>query len=66
MKQIQEYEDNDELICPYCGFEFQDWWEEWPPANESGDETEIKCEICENDFVATYNYIPVFSAREKD
>ncbi len=63
--KIQEYEDSDKLICPYCGFEFHDWWEEWSSPHEAGDEEEIECEICKSIFIATYHYVPTFDAREK-
>lgn len=65
MKDIQEYDEQEKLTCPYCDFEFQDWWEEWASPQEAGDETEIECEICKNTFIATFHYIPIFDAREK-
>lgn len=62
----KEYEDSDELTCPYCEFEFIDWWIEWPSKSEPEDEAEIKCDKCENTFIATYHFTPTFDAREKD
>lgn len=63
--EIQEYEDNDSLTCPYCGFDFIDWWIEWPSNSAPDDDTEIKCETCENYFIATYHYTPTFDAKKK-
>lgn len=61
----EEYSENEKLECPHCGFEFVDWWEEWPQPHEVGDETEIHCESCDHKFIATYGYSVFFDAKLK-
>ena len=53
-----DYENIDELKCPYCDFEMDEWWE------HLGDEREeaiIECLRCDNKFKATYATIPRFT-----
>jgi len=42
-KENIKYNYTNEVVCPYCGYEFTDSW-------EYADEGDVYCETCENDF----------------
>jgi len=37
-----------EIVCPYCGYEFSDSWEYLDPSNDShdGEEIDVECLEC--------------------
>lgn len=46
-----KHENTDEIVCPFCGYEFCDSWEYESDYNE--DLGLIECEECEKEFYAT-------------
>ena len=40
----------DEIVCPHCGYTFQNSWEIADPLDASS-EHEIECEECEKEFM---------------
>jgi DNA-directed RNA polymerase subunit RPC12/RpoP len=51
----------DEVVCPYCGYEFEDSWEFFTNDQE---DTEIDCDECDKTFVASRNITITYSTHE--
>jgi hypothetical protein len=51
MSEEIDHDYTDEVVCPYCGYEFRDSWE---MANDGG-EQEIDCYGCEKSFLLYTN-----------
>ena len=51
-----DHDHTDEVICPYCGYEFSDSWE----FNGTQDEQHVECDECGKEFflyvIITVNY----------
>lgn len=43
MNKEIDHDYTDEIVCPYCGYEFGDSW-------ELGDGGELECDKCEKEF----------------
>ena len=49
---MEKHECSDEIICPYCGYEFNDSWEIDPGEEDIG---ELDCGNCDKKFYASRN-----------
>lgn len=47
-------EDTDEIVCPYCGYTFQDFWEVF--SGETAVEVTLECPGCEKEFLVEPNW----------
>lgn len=52
-----------EVICPYCGYEFSDSWEF--SMKGDGDECEIDCDECNKKFTAIMDLTVSYSTYKK-
>lgn len=55
-----DHELTDELVCPYCGYEFSDSWE----CGEDSDD--YQCEKCSKRFVYTSDTTRTFTSSKAD
>jgi DNA-directed RNA polymerase subunit RPC12/RpoP len=58
MTQDIDHSYTDEIVCPYCGYEFGDSWEFFNTGNE---DPQIDCEECNKTFVASRNETITYS-----
>jgi len=61
MKEIDEMDHSytDEVVCPYCGYEYGDSWE-WPDSGET------ECDECEKTFGYFRNVEVTYSSFKKE
>lgn len=53
----------DEIVCPYCGYEFSDSWEF--SMKGDGDTCEVDCDECEKTFTAVMSMTVDYSTYKK-
>lgn len=53
-----DFKFTEEVVCPYCGYEFSDSW-------EFDNEEDIECENCENTFSMNRNVEVSYSTYKK-
>jgi len=56
-----EHTYTDEIVCPHCGYQFNDSWE----LADDG-EQEVTCEKCEEDFLLYTNIEITYSTTKKN
>ena len=54
-----EHEYTDEIVCPYCGYEFNDSYEYGD--DDTVDIGLVECQECEKEFYTTRNFIITYS-----
>ena len=54
MEKEIDYSYTEEIVCPYCGYEFADSWG-CGTFKRDGDEEEFTCHDCEKEFKVTLN-----------
>ena len=61
MNKEIDHDYTDEVICPYCGYEFSDSWE----FNDNQDEQHVECEECSKEFFLYVNISVDYTTRKK-
>ena len=56
-----DHDHTDEVICPYCGYEFSDSWE----FNANQDEQHVECEECGKEFFLYVDITVNYTTRKK-
>lgn len=54
-----DHEFTEEVVCPYCGYEFSDSW-------EFSDNAEIECDECGETFISERNSEVTYSTQKKE
>jgi uncharacterized Zn-finger protein len=53
--------DTNEIVCPYCGYEFS---ESWTYFESSGNEEKIQCPECDQKFTCSPDYTVTYYSRK--
>jgi uncharacterized Zn-finger protein len=61
MNKEIDHDYTDEVICPYCGYEFSDSWE----FNDTQDEQHVECSECSKEFFLYVDMTVNYTTRKK-
>lgn len=61
MSKEINHEYTDEIVCPYCGYEFTNSWE----FNDTQDEQHVECHDCGEEFLLYVNITVDYTTRKK-
>jgi DNA-directed RNA polymerase subunit RPC12/RpoP len=61
MSKEIDHDYTDEIVCPYCGYVFEDSYESADPDKEQ----DITCAECWHEFILTTHVIINYSSRKK-
>jgi len=56
-----DHDHTNELVCPYCGYEFTDSWE----FNDTQDEQHVECHDCGKEFLLYVHISVDYTTRKK-
>ena len=59
--EVFDHEFTNEIVCPYCGYEFTDSWE----FNDTRDEQHVECCECGKEFLLYVNISVDYTTRKK-